>query len=137
MKRLLLIAVALGDFSLPAAGRVPAGDSVIGSGTARFITPDLAGLTVPFSIDIRSGPSGEDPVGGLQLFLGFDDPTCMAIRSGGGQYGRGGDQPPQSVQRSARPGPHRWRHVRSAPFWLSPGGSAGDSRTSPRARSPR
>jgi hypothetical protein len=24
-------------------------------------------------------------VGGLQLFLAFDDPTCMAIRNGGGQ----------------------------------------------------
>ena len=64
---------------------MPAGDSVTGSGTVRFVSPDLAGLTVPFSIDVRSGPSGENPVGGLQLFLSFDDPTCLAIRSGGGQ----------------------------------------------------
>jgi hypothetical protein len=68
-----------------AAAQVPLGDSVVGSGTARFTSPDLAGLTVPFSIDVRSGPSGENPVGSLQLFLSFDDPTCLAIRSGGGQ----------------------------------------------------
>jgi hypothetical protein len=65
--------------------QTPVGDSVVGSGTARFITPDLAGLTVPFSIDVRSGPSGENPVGSLQLFIAFDNPTCLAIRSGGGQ----------------------------------------------------
>jgi hypothetical protein len=68
-----------------AMAQTPAGDSVVGRGTARFITPDLAGLTVPFSIDVRSGPSGENPVGGLQLFIAFDNPTCLAIRSGGGQ----------------------------------------------------
>jgi len=86
MKRMLLAAAALALTSaVPAAAQVPAGDSVIGSGTARFVTPDLAGLTVPFSIDVRSGPSGEDPVGSLQLLIPFDDPTCLAIRSGGGQ----------------------------------------------------
>jgi hypothetical protein len=68
-----------------AMAQTPVGDSVVGSGTARFITPDLAGLTVPFSIDVRSGPSGENPVGSLQLFIAFDNPTCLAIRSGGGQ----------------------------------------------------
>ena len=68
-----------------AVAQTPVGDSVVGSGTARFVTPDLAGLTVPFSIDVRSGPSGEDPVGSLQLLVPFDDPTCLAIRSGGGQ----------------------------------------------------
>ncbi len=83
---MLLAAAALAlTFTLPAAAQVPAGDSVVGSGTARFVSPDLAGLTVPFSIDVRSGPSGEDPVGSLQLFIAFDDPTCLAIRSGGGQ----------------------------------------------------
>ena len=87
MKRMLLAAAALALTSaVPAAAQVPAGDSVIGSGTARFVTPDLAGLTVPFSIDVRSGPSGEDPVGSLQLLIPFDDPTCLAIRSGGGQF---------------------------------------------------
>ena len=86
MKRMLLAAAALALTSaVPASAQVPAGDSVIGSGTARFVTPDLAGLTVPFSIDVRSGPSGEDPVGSLQLLVPFDDPTCLAIRSGGGQ----------------------------------------------------
>src|SRR5215212_3526028 len=86
MKRMLLAAAALAlTFALPAAAQVPVGDSVIGSGTARFVSPDLAGLTVPFSIDVRSGPTGENPVGSLQLFLSFDDPTCLAIRSGGGQ----------------------------------------------------
>ena len=86
MKRMLLAAAALALTSaVPASAQVPAGDSVIGSGTARFVTPDLAGLTVPFSIDVRSGPSGEDPVGSLQLLIPFDDPTCLAIRSGGGQ----------------------------------------------------
>ena len=86
MKRMLLAAAAVAlTFAAPTAAQVPAGDSVIGSGTARFTSPDLAGLTVPFSIDVRSGPSGEDPVGSLQLFVPFDDPTCLAIRSGGGQ----------------------------------------------------
>jgi hypothetical protein len=86
MKRMLLAAAALALTSaVPASAQVPAGDSVIGSGTARFVTPDLAGLTVPFSINVRSGPSGEDPVGSLQLLIPFDDPTCLAIRSGGGQ----------------------------------------------------
>ena len=86
MKRMLLAAAALALTSaVPASAQVPAGDSVIGSGTARFVTPDLAGLTVPFSIDVRGGPSGEDPVGSLQLLVAFDDPTCLAIRSGGGQ----------------------------------------------------
>src|SRR5215213_107427 len=87
MRRRLILAVAAGAvaFASPAAAQVPAGDSVVGSGTARFISPDLLGLTVPFSIDVRSGPSGEDPVGSLQLLLAFDDPTCFVIRSGGGQ----------------------------------------------------
>ena len=79
-----MVAVSL-TLSGTAAAQVPPGDSVVGSGTARFITPDLVGLTVPFSIDIRSEPSGEDPVGSLQLLLAFDDPTCFVIRRGGGQ----------------------------------------------------
>jgi hypothetical protein len=83
---MLLTAVAAAlSFAAPAAAQVPTGDAVIGSGTARFTTPDLAGLTVPFNIDVRSGPSGERPVGSLQLFFPLDDPTCLAIRSGGGQ----------------------------------------------------
>ena len=82
---MLLAAAALALTSaVPAAAQVPAGDSVIGSGTARFVTgPGRADR--PFSIDVRSGPSGEDPVGSLQLLIPFDDPTCLAIRSGGGQ----------------------------------------------------
>jgi hypothetical protein len=87
MRRSPLVAVAVValSFATPAAAQVPAGDSVTGSGTARFITPDLAPLTVPFSIDVRSGPSGENPVGSMQLLILFDDPTCLAIRPGGGQ----------------------------------------------------
>jgi hypothetical protein len=77
-----LLALAM---AAPAAAQAPVGDSVVGSGTARFITPDLAGLTVPFSIDVRGGPSGENPVGSMQLFIAFTDPTCFVIRSGGGQ----------------------------------------------------
>jgi hypothetical protein len=69
----------------PAAAQAPAQDSVVGSGTATFITPDLTGLTVPFAIDVRSGPSGESPVGSMQLFIAFTEPTCFVIRSGGGQ----------------------------------------------------
>jgi hypothetical protein len=72
-------------FAAPAGAQAPTGDSVVGSGTARFFTPDLAGLTTSFAIDVRSGPSGENPVGSLQLLIPFDDPTCLAIRSGGGQ----------------------------------------------------
>jgi hypothetical protein len=67
-----------------AGAQTPVGDSVTGSGTARFVTP-LTGLIEPFSIDVRSGPNGESPVGSLQLLVAFDDPTCLAIRSGGGQ----------------------------------------------------
>ena len=85
MKRILLAAAVALTVAPSAFAQVPAGDSVIGSGTARFTSPDLAGLTVPFSIDVRSGPSGEDPMGSLQLLVPFDDPTCLAIRSGGGQ----------------------------------------------------
>jgi hypothetical protein len=86
-RTLVAVAVLAAALAGPAAARAqaPIGDAVIGSGTARFITPDLAGLTVPFSIDVRSGPSGENPVGGMQLLIAFDDPTCLAIRSGGGQ----------------------------------------------------
>ena len=85
-RRMLTASMLLGiAIAAPAGAQVPAGDSVIGSGTARFITPDLAGLTVPFAIDVRGGPSGEAPTGTLQLLVPFDDPTCLAIRSGGGQ----------------------------------------------------
>jgi hypothetical protein len=80
----LIAVVAALALAAPAAAQAP-GDSVVGAGTARFVTPDLFGLTVPFSIDVRSGPNGESPVGSLQLFIRFDDPTCLAIRSGGGQ----------------------------------------------------
>jgi hypothetical protein len=82
-KSLLGLVLALA-FATPAVAQVP-GDSVVGAGTARFITPDLLGLTVPFGIDVRSGPNGESPVGSMQLFIRFDDPTCLAIRPGGGQ----------------------------------------------------
>ena len=86
MNRMVLAATAVAlAFTGPAAAQIPAGDSVIGSGTARFVSPDLAGLTVPFSIDVRSGPSGESPAGSVQLLIPFDDPTCLAIRSGGAQ----------------------------------------------------
>jgi hypothetical protein len=86
MNKMVVAATAAAlAFTAPAAAQVPAGDSVIGSGTARFVSPDLAGLTVPFSIDVRSGPSGESPVGSVQLLIPLDDPTCLAIRSGGGQ----------------------------------------------------
>jgi hypothetical protein len=81
---LLALAAAALAFAAPAAAQVP-GDSVVGAGTARFFTPDLAGLTVPFSIDVRSGPNGESPVGSMQLLIFFDEPTCLAIRPGGGQ----------------------------------------------------
>jgi hypothetical protein len=88
MRPRLALAVAVAaalSFTAPAAAQAPTGDSVVGSGTARFFTPDFAGLTVPFSIDVRGGPSGENPVGSLQLLIRFDDPTCFVIRSGGGQ----------------------------------------------------
>jgi hypothetical protein len=85
MGGLVVVLAIAASVSGTAMAQTPVGDSVVGSGTARFITPDLAGLTVPFSIDVRSGPSGENPVGSLQLFIAFDNPTCLAIRSGGGQ----------------------------------------------------
>ena len=83
--RLFRLAAVVLALEGTAAAQVPTGDSVIGSGTARFGSPDLAGLTVPFNIDVRGGPSGENPAGSLQLLVPFDDPTCLAIRSGGGQ----------------------------------------------------
>jgi hypothetical protein len=83
---LLLVAGAAAlALASPAGAQAPAGDSVVGAGTARFFTPYLAGLTTSFAIDVRSGPTGENPVGSLNLIIGFDDPTCLAIRSGGGQ----------------------------------------------------
>jgi hypothetical protein len=86
-RSLVAVAVFAAVLTGAAAARAqaPTGDAVIGSGTARFFTPDLFGLTVPFSIDVRAGPSGENPVGSMQLFIAFDDPTCFVIRSGGGQ----------------------------------------------------
>jgi hypothetical protein len=87
MRRSALLAAIAAALSIgsPAAAQTATGDSVVGAGTARFFTPDLAGLTAPFAIDVRAGPNGENPVGSLDLIVHFDDPTCFAIRSGGGQ----------------------------------------------------
>jgi hypothetical protein len=84
-RSLLAGAVLAVLLAVPASAQAPAGDSVTGGGVARFVSGGLDGLTVPFAIDVRSGPSGESPVGSMQLFIAFDDPTCLAIRSGGGQ----------------------------------------------------
>jgi hypothetical protein len=73
-----MVAVVL---ALPAgaAAQAPAGDSVTGSGTVRFITGGLAGITQPFDVDIRAGRNGENPTGTLRLLLTFTDPTCLVI----------------------------------------------------------
>jgi hypothetical protein len=83
--RLLLLAVLTVAGSAGAAqAQVPAGDSVTGAGTARFVSAGLEGLTVPFAIDVRGGPSGENPTGSVSLLLTFTDPSCLAVRDGGG-----------------------------------------------------
>jgi hypothetical protein len=64
-----------------AAAQAPTGDAVTGSGTARFISGGLEGLTTPFRVDLRAGPSGENPSGTLTLLLTFTDPTCLVIRT--------------------------------------------------------
>jgi hypothetical protein len=64
-----------------AAAQAPAGDAVTGSGTARFINGGLEGFTTPFQVDLRAGPSGENPTGSLTLLLTFTDPTCFVIRT--------------------------------------------------------
>jgi hypothetical protein len=64
-----------------AAAQAPAGDAVIGSGTARFVSGGLEGFTTPFQVDLRAGPSGESPTGTLTLLLTFTDPTCLVIRT--------------------------------------------------------
>jgi hypothetical protein len=89
MRRFLLVAVASAAIALTAPGvsgaQTVTGDSVVGSGTARFITPELAGLTVPFQIDVRSGTSGEQPTGSVQLLLTFSDPSCLVLRPDEGE----------------------------------------------------
>ena len=69
----------------PSGAQAPAGDSVTGTGTMRLGFLSTCCVITPFEFDVHSGPSGEDPVGSLQLLLPFDDPTCFVIRSGGGQ----------------------------------------------------
>jgi len=74
-----LLALAV---SAPAASaQAPAGDAVTGSGTARFISGGLQGFTTSFQVDLRAGPSGENPTGSLTLLLTFTDPTCFVIRT--------------------------------------------------------
>jgi hypothetical protein len=74
---LLVLAVS----AAPAAAQAPAGDAVTGSGTARFISGGLEGFTTSFQVDLRAGPSGENPTGTLTLLLTFTDPTCFVIRT--------------------------------------------------------
>ena len=62
-----------------AAAQAPAGDAVTGSGTVRFISGGLAGLTQPFEVDIRAGRNGENPTGTLTLLVTFTDPTCLVV----------------------------------------------------------
>jgi hypothetical protein len=68
-----------------AAAQVPTQDSVSGSGIVTFHGPGLEGLTTAFDISIRSGPTGEQPTGSLQLVVPFTDPSCVVIRDGGGE----------------------------------------------------
>ena len=70
----LLLALPAG-----AAAQAPASDSVTGSGTARFISGGLAGLTQPFELDIRAGRNGENPTGTVTLLFTFTDPTCLVV----------------------------------------------------------
>jgi hypothetical protein len=74
---LLAMAVSTSE----ASAQAPAGDAVTGSGTARFISGGLEGFTTPFRVDLRGGPSGENPTGALTLLLTFTDPTCFVIRT--------------------------------------------------------
>jgi hypothetical protein len=78
-----VLALAAG-LALPgsAVAQAPTGDSVTGSGTARFVSPGLEGLTVSFDVDVRSGPSGESPTGHFTLLLPFSDPSCFVVRGG-------------------------------------------------------
>ena len=62
-----------------AAAQAPPGDSVTGSGTVRFVSGGLTGLTQPFGVDIRAGRTGENPTGTLTLLFTFTDPTCLVI----------------------------------------------------------
>jgi hypothetical protein len=78
----LVLAAAVAAPVAPA--QQPFGDSVTGSGTARFISGGLTGSTTGFGIDIQAGPSGQNPTGTLTLVLTFTDPTCLVVRSGGG-----------------------------------------------------
>ena len=62
-----------------AAAQAPAGDSVTGNGTVRFVSGGFAGLTQAFDVDIRAGRNGENPTGTLTLLFTFTDPTCLVI----------------------------------------------------------
>jgi hypothetical protein len=71
---LLASLVAAAVITAPGAGAGPAQDSVVGSGTAGFYGT--------FSIDARSGPSGEAPTGSVVVSgsVSFNGPvTCLAV----------------------------------------------------------
>ncbi len=72
MRRFLLalasLAIAMACWAAPAQGQVPAGDSVVGSGTTAP-SPDPFAFTFQFDIEASSGPSGEGPSGFVQLFV--------------------------------------------------------------------
>jgi hypothetical protein len=82
MTRLVVVAsMVAGVLALAttASAQAPAGDSVTGSGTVRFVSGGLTGITQPFAVDIRAGRNGENPTGTLTLLLTFTDPTCLVI----------------------------------------------------------
>ena len=87
MKRLvMLVSVALTAVSVSSAYAQPATqDSVIGSGIAQTSGTDT---TFNFSIDARSGPSGENPTGSVTFRFTSDGSTffsgpvtCLAVNA--------------------------------------------------------
>ena len=78
MRRLLFVVLALGVLGLvvvPGAGaQAPTEDSVTGSGSSGFCGGS-------FTIDARSGPSGESPMGQVICGSFFDGPvTCLNVQ---------------------------------------------------------
>jgi hypothetical protein len=78
---LLCLACAFAIAAGPASAQTPGRDSVVGTATAIGNSASW-----DFEIDLRSGPSGENPAGqlvarGLGGFVDFGgSPTCLAVR---------------------------------------------------------
>jgi hypothetical protein len=79
---IMVLAITALAHAAPPPPPPPAQDSVTGSGTFGFFSP--GDCCFPFAINVRSGPSGEQPSGQVTLLVSFGAPSCLAVRGPGG-----------------------------------------------------